>query len=141
MVCADRLLGLVWQELKAILEPIVANKSEQERRIELITKGSIEMWSLDSMDTARGRGYALVVLDEAAMAPNLETVWTAAIRPMLTDEQGDAWFLSTPKGMNYFKTLFDRGQDPANREWASWQMPTSENPIHSIGKSTRRGWT
>jgi len=141
LVCADRLLGLVWQELKAILEPIVANKSEQERRIELITKGSIEMWSLDSMDTARGRGYALVVLDEAAMAPNLETVWTAAIRPMLTDEQGDAWFLSTPKGMNYFKTLFDRGQDPANREWASWQMPTSENPIHSIGKSTRRGWT
>src|SRR5213592_3258233 len=47
---------------------------------------------------------------------------------MLTDYIGDAWFLSTPKGMNYFKTLFDRGQDREREDWASWQMPTSENP-------------
>jgi hypothetical protein len=47
---------------------------------------------------------------------------------MLTDYQGDAWFLSTPKGMNYFKSLFDRGQDPARGDWASWQMPTAGNP-------------
>jgi len=30
--------------------------------------------------------------------------------------------------MNYFKTLFDRGQDPERRDWACWQMTTSENP-------------
>jgi Terminase RNaseH-like domain len=47
---------------------------------------------------------------------------------MLSDYQGQAWFLSTPKGMNYFKTLFDSGQDPEQTEWASWQMPTAENP-------------
>jgi hypothetical protein len=37
-------------------------------------------------------------------------------------------FLSTPKGLNHFKTLFDRGQDREQNEWASWQMPTGENP-------------
>jgi hypothetical protein len=35
------------------------------------------------------------VIDEAAMIPNLEQAWQA-IRPMLTDLQGKAWFLSTP---------------------------------------------
>jgi hypothetical protein len=70
-------------------------------------------------DSGRGRAYGAVVIDEAAMIPNLETAWQA-IRPMLTDRQGEAWFLSTPKGMNYFKVLFDRGQDPGCGDWASW---------------------
>ena len=37
---------------------------------------------------------------------------------MLMDLQGEGWFLSTPKGMNYFKALYDRGQDPQREEWA-----------------------
>ena len=68
------------------------------------------------------------MIDEAAMVTNLEQAWQQGIRPTLTDLLGQAWFLSTPKGMNYFKSLFDRGRDGANKDWASWQMPTSENP-------------
>jgi hypothetical protein len=73
-------------------------------------------------------GQHVAVVDECALVQNLEQVWQQTIRPMLTDLRGDAWFLSTPKGMNYFKALFDRGQDPTRGEWGSWQMPTSENP-------------
>src|SRR5258707_1085606 len=40
-----------------------------------------------------------------------------------------AWFLSTPKGMNYFKVLFDLGQDSERDDWASWQKPTVANPF------------
>src|SRR5262249_41212092 len=29
---------------------------------------------------------------------------------------------------NYFHTLYQRGQDPAHADWASWQMPTAANP-------------
>ena len=68
--------------------------------MELLGGGVIEMWSLDSPDSGRGRAYGAVVIDEAAMIPNLEQAWQA-IRPMLTDLQGEAYFLSTPKGMNY----------------------------------------
>jgi len=45
--------------------------------------------------------------------------------------QGDAWFLSTPKGLDYFHRLFALGQDPTQREWKSWQMPSSESPYIS----------
>jgi hypothetical protein len=96
--------------------------------LELIGGGVIDLWSLDSADSGRGRKYAVVVIDEAAMIPDLEVAWQQSIRPTLTDLQGSAWFLSTPKGMNYFKMLFDRGPDPTFTDWASWQMPSSENP-------------
>lgn|SRR5690242_12846787 len=123
-----RLLSDVWRILQSMLQPVIVGVNQQERRLELRGGGIIEMWSLDSPDSGRGRAYAVVVIDEAAMVPNLEQVWQQTIRPMLTDFLGEAWFLSTPKGMNYFKTLFDRGQDPTKGDWMSWQMPTSENP-------------
>ena len=122
-----RLLSDVWRELQTTLRPVVARLNQQDRRLELHGGGTVEMWSLDSSDSGRGRAYASVVVDEAAMVPNLEQAWQS-IRPMLTDLRGEAWFLSTPKGMNYFKALFDHGQDPERVEWASWQMPTNENP-------------
>jgi hypothetical protein len=122
-----KLLADTWRELRSALAPVTRDKSEQEKRIELISGGAIELWSLDSADAARGRKYADVVVDEAAMIPTLEDAWQQSIRPTLTDLQGSAWFLSTPKGMNYFKVLFDRGQDPERDDWASWQMPTSAN--------------
>ena len=106
-----------------------ARKSEQEKRLELISGGVVDLWSLDSPDSGRGRKYAVVVIDEAAMIPALAEAWQQSIRPTLTDLQGSAWFLSTPKGINYFKVLFDRGQDCEREDWASWQMPTSANPF------------
>jgi len=62
------------------------------------------------------------------MSTTLEHAWQESIRPTLTDLHGVAWFLSTPKGMNYFKILFDRGQDCERDDWASWQIPTDANP-------------
>lgn len=123
-----RLLSDVWRQLQTVLEPVIVRPNQQERRLELRGGGSIEMWSLDSPDAGRGRAYAAVVIDEAAMVPSLEQAWQQSIRATLTDFLGEAWFLSTPKGMNYFKSLFDRGQDPTMQEWASWQMPTRANP-------------
>src|ERR1700680_4649365 len=124
-----RLMSDVWRELQDTLSPLIARTNQQEWRLELHGGGVVEMWSLDSPDAGRGRAYAVVVVDECAMVPNLEQAWQQTIRPMLTDHLGDAWFLSTPKGMNYFKALYDRGQDPERHEWASWQMPSAANPF------------
>src|SRR5712692_307722 len=124
-----KILADTWRELRTTLAAVTRDKSEQEKRLELISGGTIELWSLDSPDSGRGRKYALVVIDEAAMTPTLEEAWQQSIRPTLTDLQGSAWFLSTPKGMNYFKVLFDRGQDGEREDWSSWQMPTSANPF------------
>jgi hypothetical protein len=123
-----KLLADFWRELRATGEPVTRTKSEQDHRLELVTGGVIELWSLDDPNPARGRKYARVIVDEAAMVANLLDIWQLAIRPTLTDFQGDAWFLSTPRGLNDFFHLFERGQDPLEREWMAWQMPTTVNP-------------
>jgi len=125
-----RMLGDTWRELCEVLAPVITDRSQQERRLDLIGGGTVEMWSLDAAgDAARGRRYATAVLDECALVPDLEHAWQNSIRPMLTDYQGDAWFLTTPRGLqHYTKRLFDRGVDPERPDWASWQMPTAANP-------------
>lgn len=123
-----------WRKLVQILKPLTEKKSEQDKRIDLVTGGVVEFWSLDNPDAGRGRKYATVVIDEAAMIKRLEEGWEQNIQPLLLDYQGEAWIVSTPKGDNYFKTLFDRGHagNPARDEqWQSWQLPTWENPYIS----------
>jgi hypothetical protein len=118
----------VWRVLADKLEPVTRRRNEQEHRVELLTGGVIDMWSLDSPDTARGRAYHLVVVNEAAQVANLQMAYEQVIRPTLTDYSGSAWFLSTPRGFNFFRVLFDRGQDPEQPEWRSWTFPTTANP-------------
>lgn len=123
-----KLLEEFWRELKQVLAEVIADKSEQEKRLQIIGGGTIDCWSMDTGDPARGRRYGLVVIDEAAMVPRLMDIWGQAIRPTLSDFRGDAWFCSTPRGLNDFHTLYQRGQDPLEPAWRSWQMPTSVNP-------------
>ena len=123
-----KMLTEVWRATTQILAPVIARRNAQEHRLELMTGGIVDMWSLDSSETSRGRKYKLVVIDEAAMVSNLHEAWHAVIRPTLADFKGGAWFMSTPKGLNFFHDLFQMGTDPALVEWMSWQMPTSVNP-------------
>jgi predicted phage terminase large subunit-like protein len=121
----------VWRKLCTVLAPVIKKKSEQSKRLELITGGVIECWSLNDPDAGRGRKYKTVVIDEAAMILHLEDAFENNIRPLLADYRGECWLLSTPKGMNYFQTLFEKGLDSnPNRDpdWASFQMPTWANP-------------
>lgn len=123
-----KLLEESWRELKRLLGPVVTNKSEQEHRLEVYGGGTIECWSMDTGDPARGRKYARIVVDEAAMVPNLLDIWNQALRPTLADLGGQSWWLSTPRGLNDFYVLYLRGQDDQEQDWMSWQMPTAVNP-------------
>lgn len=123
-----KMLSEVWSEMKSSTTPLQTRVSAQDHRLELITGGLIDCWSLDAVDSVRGRKYARAVLDEAAMVANLGDAWQAAIRPTLTDYKGDAFFLSTPKGINFFHECFSRGLDPNVQDWVCWQSPTTDNP-------------
>lgn len=119
----------VWRDFEKLLAPITRSISKTDGRIDLVTGGSIEFWSLEDPDAGRSRKYRRIVVDEAAKARHLRQAWTEAIRATLTDFKGDADFYSTPKGRNFFWELFARGRDEKQTEWASWQMPTSTNPF------------
>jgi phage terminase large subunit-like protein len=88
---------------------------------------------LQDRDASRGRHYKRVVINEAAKVPHLEYSWNAVIRITLADMMGGAMIGSTPKGLNFFKTLYDRGADPLQPEWVSFHKTTYDNPY--IAKS------
>lgn len=118
----------VWAEARRSMIDEIASANKTEMRLELHNGAVFDMWTLDNPDAGRGRKYARVIIDEAAMVKNLMTAWQSSIRPTLTDMKGDAWFLSTPKGRNGFWQLYQMGIDPERADWAAWQMPTSANP-------------
>lgn len=123
-----RMLNEVWKEIVETTKQLQTRVAKQEHRIELITGGVIDCWSLDAADSVRGRKYARVIVDEAAMVPDLGESWQAAIRPTMTDYVGsDAFFLSTPKGINFFHECYSRGVDESQPDWMAWHAPTSSN--------------
>jgi hypothetical protein len=122
-------LAEAWRYLAQTLKPVTVRRNDSEHRLEVFGGGSLDGWSLDNPDSGRGRAYHLIVLDEAAKVADLKQAWDTGLRPMLTDYEGGAWFLSTPRGTaNYFHKLYLEGQDGSKPDWASWQMPTSVNP-------------
>jgi len=123
-----------WRDIVRPIKHIATKVNATERRIELPNGGVVEIWTLENEDAGRGRKYKRVVVDEAAMAPRLKAAWQNAIRPTLTDLQGDAWFPSTPKGLNYFYDLFQRGIDPLQPDWKAWQLPSAVNPFLPPGE-------
>lgn len=123
-----KMLTEVWREAVRTFGPITARRDAGEHRLEFITGGVFECWSLDNPDAARGRKYRRIIVDEAAMVPTLMDAWQYVLRPTLVDMGGDAWFLSTPKGRNGFWQMHQWGQDPTQSEWASWQMTSYDNP-------------
>lgn len=118
----------VWDEVASMLAPVTTEINKTDKRLKTIGGGSVRMWTLQDKDAGRGDAYRRAVIDEAAMVPDLLNIWDNAIRPTLSDYQGDAWFFSTPKGHNGFWQLWQRGQDDAYPDWLSWQFPTSANP-------------
>ena len=120
-------LSEVWDELKFICFPIISEKNEQLKHIKLITGGKIDFWSMEDPNSGRGRKYKRAIIDEAEKAGKFKEAWSQTIRPTLADYKGDAWILSTPKGVNsYFHELFTLPQK--FDDWSSWCMPTVTNP-------------
>ena len=131
----SKIFDEVWRlMLQTLPKSLIARTDTQKHRIELLTGGLIDFWSLDGGDAGgagRGRKYRRVAIDEAALVPNMLNVWSKAIRPTLADLRGDAWFASTPRGIvNDFHDLWQRGQPgkSAMKGWKSWQLPTGTNP-------------
>ena len=107
--------------IKAV--PFESNKSELS--IKFPNDGSVEFFTGERLDNLRGRKFHLVVIDEASFIHNLEEGWLNSIRPTLTDYKGRALFLSTPKGKNFFYSLYLKNGEP---DWESFKFTTYDNP-------------
>ena len=119
-----------WKDLRNIGIEYGTEVKESEKTIITPVGGSVSIRSADNPDRLRGAGLDFVVLDECAfMKPN---TWAEVVRPTLTERQGGALFISTPKGFNWFEKLYHDAQNM--EDWDSWQLPSSTNPFVPLGE-------
>jgi Terminase large subunit, T4likevirus-type, N-terminal len=114
---------LAWKALKQMTKGLWAAKpNETDLTIELIGGGTISVRGADNYDALRGEGLDFIVVDEIAdMAPH---VWPEVLRPMLSDREGGALFIGTPRGRNHFFDLYEAAQNQPN--WAAFQFTTAQ---------------
>ena len=95
--------------------------NETSLTLTLINGSTISLKGAEKPDNLRGRSLDFVVLDEFAdMRPE---AWYEVIRPSLSDRQGSALFIGTPKGRNHFYDLWTKGAD-GNIDWQAFQYTT-----------------
>lgn len=117
---------IAWEDLKTMLRERNWIKKINESNLEIIlVNGSIIMMrSADNKDSIRGIGLDYVVIDEAADIPGLQETWQAVIRPTLSDREGDAMIIGTPKGKGFLFDLFNNAKTA--KDWKSYQYTTAQ---------------
>ncbi|MFZ9243190.1 MAG: terminase large subunit domain-containing protein [Sediminibacterium sp.] len=94
---------IIWKVLKAkVPEKVTKNINESRLEIEFINNSVIQLKSAEKPDTLRGVSLSGAILDEFAMMRNSDDVWQEAIRPALSDKQGFAMFISSPRAETIF---------------------------------------
>lgn len=114
---------IVFKKLKNKLLDLRWVKKINETELSFLLKNgsTISLKGADNYDSLRGVGLDGLVMDEAADIDS--EAWVEVLRPALADRQGTALFLGTPKGLNWFKDLFDQAEQFPN-EWASFSFTT-----------------
>lgn len=126
-----------WRELKAYFpQEWVVNYWETDKTIQTINDGVIEIRSADDPDMLVGVGLDIVLITEAARINRLEDVWANLETRLMSPGRGPngtgglALINSTPRGRNYFYTMYRWGQedDPMyDPKWESWRFPSYTN--------------
>jgi len=104
--------NIAWDYLLKFAEPAIVKANQSELWVELVNGAKIRLFGADNPDALRGLYLDGVVLDEYAdMKPRL---WGEIVRPLLTDRQGWATFIGTPKGHNSFYDIYNEAQKNPN---------------------------
>jgi hypothetical protein len=114
---------IAWRKLKNKLQDLnwVAKVNESELTLTLKNGSVISLKGADNYDSLRGIGLDYLVMDEFADID--PAAWYEVLRPALSDKQGRALFLGTPKGMNWAYELYQMPEEDS-KNWASYQFTT-----------------
>lgn len=123
---ADSFWDKVKEWLALDIERGVVKKNETRHILTMpSTGGRIKVKTAWDADTLRGDYADFLVLDECALlAPD---AWDKVGAPMLLDNDGDAWFISTPRRRNWFFHLYQRAVADGER-WHAWHFTSFDNP-------------
>lgn len=109
-------------------------KKQGDLSIEFPWGTRLEVRSADRPENLVGEGLHYVIMSEAAK--HVKETWDRFIRPALTDYRGGASFPTTPEGQNWIYDLWQKGRDPKETAFESWQFPSWENPhVYPLGEN------
>jgi len=122
---------VVWSYLKGYATKIPGvSVNEAELRVDFPNGNRVRLYGADNYDRMRGIYLDGVVMDEVGdMDPR---AWSEVIRPALSDRQGWASFIGTPKGKNGFYDLVERAR--SSPDWYLSILKASETGIISEGE-------
>lgn len=119
---------IAWQYVKDGVRPLVefgAKINESELRVDYPNGGRVRLYGADNPDSLRGIYLDGVVLDEYAdMKPSM---WSEVIRPALSDRQGWACFIGTPKGRDAFYQVWREAQK--DEAWFTLELRATRTGI------------
>lgn len=146
----DQARRIMWPKLRALLGfertgGLIRNENTNDGWIELINGRRIYVKGADNPDSLRGIGLSFVVLDEYADMKAF--VWDEILSDALSDVEGGALFIGTPKGKNHFYKLFmgalEKPISPVtgdNSDWDDWEafhFKSTDNPFLSDREKRR----
>jgi predicted phage terminase large subunit-like protein len=116
---------IIWDSLLEIGKPVIKSAHINNLDITLINGRKIHVRGADNSDTLRGLSLYYAVLDECAFIK--QETWEKIIRASLSDKKGDAMFISTPSGRNWFYDLYKLGIEGEDPDWNAWHFTTKDN--------------
>ena len=147
----DQAKRIMWPKLRTLLGykvngGLIANENTNDGWLELINGRRIYIKGADNPDSLRGIGLSFVVLDE--YADMKEYVWDEILQDALSDVEGHALFIGTPKGKNHFYRIFmgallkptvnaKTGRPEDWSEWEAFHFKSTDNPFLSERSKAR----
>lgn len=119
---------VAWDYAKSLSRSIMGSKvNEAELRIDYPNGARLQLHGSDNPDALRGQYLDGAAMDEVAqMDP---ATWGEVVRPALSDRQGWAVFIGTPKGKNLFHRLYEQSKDLPG--WGNVFLPASQTGLLS----------
>jgi phage FluMu gp28-like protein len=119
-----------FDDIAKIIPSEIATANKSDLTFKFVTGGEIRFFTGERLDNFRGLRLHNVIIDEASYIPYLQDAWNNAIRPTLTDFEGKALFISTPRGKDFFYNLYLRNSG----DWKSFKYTTYDNPFIKVSE-------
>jgi len=117
---------IFWDDLKKLVPKklLICRPSESELTLLLVNGSEIQVVGLDVPERTEGNPITHILLDEYGnMKPS---VWGEHIRPGLSDHKGTADFIGVPEGRNHYHDVYLNAKNPDNKEWCTFEWPSSD---------------
>lgn len=119
----------VFDEMTKALKPtgLISSTNRSEVWIKFNNGSTIHFKSGEKYDNLRGYTLDYLVMDEAAFQK--DEVWNEILKPATLVRGKKVLFISTPKGNNFFNTLYNRGLSEDYPDYLSLKYTSYDTPF------------